>query len=211
MGEGRKIRRHQGRLSTKAQWRVSSDRARFASLRSGVSRCREKESPVTTSGSSSKPWRRPTSPSSSFREKHQPRAHMDDIKKLLANGREAGGRQPSSGAGQVPAVSRARFARDLSGIRRQRRLRALAAARFLRRPQAAVTATDAPELVRAARRFRNRPLFVYAGTHSRRPLVPGLPRPRGSGGRSWSSCATPGNNAHDVRFDRFQLLDSDFA
>ena len=56
--------------------------------RCGVSRCRERELRATTNGSSPKRWRPPLSRSNNFRQNTSRRAHMDDIRKLLANGRE---------------------------------------------------------------------------------------------------------------------------
>jgi hypothetical protein len=44
-------------------------------------------------------------------------------------------------------------------------------------PQAEVTVSDIRQLVRAACRFWKKPLFVYAGTNSRLPVLPGIALP----------------------------------
>src|SRR6185312_13559187 len=48
---------------------------------------------------------------------------------------------------------------------------------FFAKPQTEATVTDVPELVRAACRFWNKPLFVYAGTNGRLPILPGIVLP----------------------------------
>jgi hypothetical protein len=60
-------------------------------------------------------------------EKHQPRAHMDDIKKLLDNGRQPDAVSLHLAQAKCRLFPERDLARDLSGLRHQRRLRALAA------------------------------------------------------------------------------------
>ena len=60
------------------------------------------------------------------------------------------------------------------------------------------------ELVRAACRLWKQAPFVYAGANSRLPKLPGTPLPA----RLRQPILV---QLRDVRFDRFQLIDSDFA
>jgi len=82
---------------------------------------------------------------------------------------------------------------------------------FFAKPQAAVTVADVPELVRAACRFWHKPLFVYAGANSRLPILPGVALPAKLKRPILVQLRDTGTAAHEVRFDRFQLIDSDFA
>ena len=49
-------------------------------------------------------------------EKIQPLPHMEDLRKLLTCRLRARQRRPASGAGEVPAVSRSGFGRDLPRV-----------------------------------------------------------------------------------------------
>ena len=82
---------------------------------------------------------------------------------------------------------------------------------FFTKPAVEVTVTDVPELVRAACRFWHKPLFVYAGANSRLPLLPGIALPARLRRPILVQLRDTSTEAHDVRFDRFQLIDSDFA
>jgi hypothetical protein len=82
---------------------------------------------------------------------------------------------------------------------------------FFAKPQAVVTVTDVPELVRAACRFWKKPLFVYAGTNSRLPILPGIALPARLKRPILVQLRDINADAPEVRFDRFQLIDSDFA
>jgi hypothetical protein len=74
-----------------------------------------------------------------------------------------------------------------------------------------VTVSDVPELIRAACRFWRKPLFVYAGTNSRLPILPGIALPAKLRRPILVQLRDTSSKAHGVRFDRFQLIDSDFA
>jgi predicted N-acetyltransferase YhbS len=82
---------------------------------------------------------------------------------------------------------------------------------FLARPPAAATSGSVRELVRAACHFRKRPLFVYAGVNDRLARLPGIALParlRRPMLLQWRDL-DPEKPA--MRFDRFQLIDSDFV
>jgi hypothetical protein len=83
--------------------------------------------------------------------------------------------------------------------------------RLFTKPQAVVTVTDVPELVRAACRFWNKPLFVYAGANGRLPILPGVALPARLKRPILVQLRDTSTDAHDVRLDRFKLIDSDFA
>ena len=82
---------------------------------------------------------------------------------------------------------------------------------FFARPQASVGKDEVRQLVRAACRFWKKPLFVYAGTHDRLPALPGLPVPARLRPPILVQFREIGADDNAVRFDRFQLIDSDFA
>jgi hypothetical protein len=58
-----------------------------------------------------------------------------------------------------------------------------------------------------ARRTRrwHKPLFVYAGTNSRLPILPGIALPAKLRRPILVQLRDTSTDAHDVRFDRFQL------
>lgn len=82
---------------------------------------------------------------------------------------------------------------------------------FFARPSTTPGEQEVDELVRAACRLWKLPVFVYAGANSRLPRLPGtaltaqLRRPILVQLRDTST------DAHDISFERFQLIDSDFA
>ena len=85
---------------------------------------------------------------------------------------------------------------------------------FFARPQASIADDEVPQLVRAACRFWNTPLFVYAGTNDRLPKLPGVAVP----GQlkqpilvQLRDIRNDGSSVRGLRFNRFQLIDSDFA
>jgi hypothetical protein len=78
-------------------------------------------------------------------------------------------------------------------------------------PQAEVTGSDVRQLVSAACRFWKKPLFVYAGTNGRLPKLPGIALPAKLKRPILVQLRDTSADVHDVRFDRFQLIDSDFA
>jgi hypothetical protein len=82
---------------------------------------------------------------------------------------------------------------------------------FLARPLAAVTSGTMRQLVRAACRFWKRPLFVYAGINNRLPALPGFPLPARLRPPMLVQLRDFDPEKPDLRFDRFQLIDSDFV
>jgi hypothetical protein len=81
---------------------------------------------------------------------------------------------------------------------------------FFARPATSVTSESVRALVRAACYFRKRPLFVYAGINDSLPALPGFALP--------ARLRPPMlvqlrdfDSENDLRFNRFQLIDSDFV
>ena len=82
---------------------------------------------------------------------------------------------------------------------------------FFTRSEAVITQNHVRELVRAACRFWKHPIFVYAGVNNTLPALPGIalsPRLRPPMLVQLRSINAEGT---DMRFDRFQLIDVDFA
>jgi hypothetical protein len=79
------------------------------------------------------------------------------------------------------------------------------------RPSAEIAETEVDELVRAACRLWKLPAFAYAGTNSRLPKLPGVRLPAKLRQPILVQLRDVRGDGHDVRFDRFQLIDSDFA
>jgi len=82
---------------------------------------------------------------------------------------------------------------------------------FLAQPSAEIAETEVDELVRAACRLWKLPAFAYAGTNSRLPKLPGVPLPTKLRQPILVQLRDVFSDGHDVHFDRFQLIDSDFA
>jgi hypothetical protein len=99
----------------------------------------------------------------------------------------------------------------ISAVRKIAGIPYVALCAFFAKPRAEVTVTDVPELVRAACRFWHKPLFAYAGANSRLPILPGVALPARLKRPILVQLRDTSTEAHDVRFDRFQLIDSDFA
>jgi hypothetical protein len=99
----------------------------------------------------------------------------------------------------------------ISSVRKSTGLPYVALCAFFAKPQVEVTDADVRQLVRAACRFWNKPLFVYAGTNRRLPKLPGITLPAKLRRPILVQLRDTSTEAHDVRFDRFQLIDSDFA
>ena len=72
-------------------------------------------------------------------------------------------------------------------------------------------ADDVHELVRAACRFWKTPAFVYAGTNASLPQLPGIGLPARLRRPILVQLRDIRAETHAVHFDRFQLIDSDFA
>jgi Acetyltransferase (GNAT) family len=99
----------------------------------------------------------------------------------------------------------------ISAVRKTAGIPYVALCAFFARPQAEATETDVRQLVRAACRFWRKPLFVYSGTNSRLRRLPGIALPARLRRPILVQLRDTSREAHDVRFDRFQLIDSDFA
>jgi hypothetical protein len=99
----------------------------------------------------------------------------------------------------------------ISAVRTTAGLPYVALCAFFANPQVEATDNDIRELVRGACRFWRKPLFVYAGTNSRLPTLPGIALPARLRRPILVQLRDISADAHEVRFDRFQLIDSDFA
>jgi Acetyltransferase (GNAT) domain len=99
----------------------------------------------------------------------------------------------------------------ISAVRTTAGLPYVALCAFFANPQVEATDNDIRELVRGACRFWRKPLFVYAGTNSRLPTLPGIALPARLRRPILVQLRDTSADAHEVRFDRFQLIDSDFA
>ena len=82
---------------------------------------------------------------------------------------------------------------------------------FFVRPSAKPGEQEVDELVRAACRHWRQVPFVYAGANDRLPKLPGTPLTARLRRPILVQLRDVGTEAHDIRFDRFQLIDSDFA
>jgi hypothetical protein len=82
---------------------------------------------------------------------------------------------------------------------------------FFARPGVDIAASEVDDLVRAACRHWQQPVFVYAGTNRALPKLPGIALPARLRRPILVQLRDVRNDGHDVRFDRFQLIDSDFA
>jgi hypothetical protein len=82
---------------------------------------------------------------------------------------------------------------------------------FFARSPAAATSGTVRELVRAACHFWKRPLFVYAGVNDRLAKLPGIPLPARLRAPMLVQFRDLDSERPDMRFSRFQLIDSDFV
>jgi hypothetical protein len=82
---------------------------------------------------------------------------------------------------------------------------------FFARPGASIATSEVSNLVAEACRFWTRPLFVYAGANNALPKLPGAPLPARLRRPILVQLRDTRTDAHAVRIDRFQLIDSDFA
>jgi hypothetical protein len=99
----------------------------------------------------------------------------------------------------------------ISSRRRSAGLDYTALCAFFTRPQAAIAPSEVSNLVAVACRFWRTPLFVYAGTNSALPKLPGVPIPARLRRPILVQLRDIKTDAQAVRLDRFQLIDSDFA
>jgi hypothetical protein len=82
---------------------------------------------------------------------------------------------------------------------------------FFARPSTTSGEGEVDELVRAACRLFKLPAFVYAGANSRLPKLPGTPLPARLRRPILVQLRDTSTDVHNIHFDRFQLIDSDFA
>jgi hypothetical protein len=99
----------------------------------------------------------------------------------------------------------------ISAVRKTAGIPYVALCAFFARPQVEATETDVRQLVRGACRFWRKPLFVYAGTNNRLRRLPAMALPTRLKRPILVQLRDTSTEAHNVRFDRFQLIDSDFA
>ena len=82
---------------------------------------------------------------------------------------------------------------------------------FFARPDAAIPSSAVRELIRAACRFWKHPIFVYAGVNNRLPRLPGIALPTRLRSPILVQLRDFDTDEPNLRFDRFQLIDSDFV
>jgi predicted N-acetyltransferase YhbS len=99
----------------------------------------------------------------------------------------------------------------VSSRRKTRGVSYTALCAFFARPSAGTENSEVDQLVRAACRFWEQPAFVYAGINSRLPKLPGTALPARLRRPILVQLRDVRSDVHNVRFDRFQLIDSDFA
>jgi hypothetical protein len=99
----------------------------------------------------------------------------------------------------------------ISSSRKTRGVRHALLCGFFARPDAAVTSSVVRQLIRAACRFWKHRIFVYAGVNNRLPRLPGFPLPARLRPPILVQLRDFDTDQPDLRFDRFQLIDSDFV
>jgi hypothetical protein len=99
----------------------------------------------------------------------------------------------------------------VSSQRKTRGVSYAALCAFFARPSAAIAIDEVDDLVRAACRLWKRPAFVYVGKNDRLPKLPGKTLPSKLRRPILVQLRDISTDGHDIRFDRFQLIDSDFA
>ena len=82
---------------------------------------------------------------------------------------------------------------------------------FFVRPQAKVTPSDIRVLTGAACRFWKHAFFVYVGVNNGLPVLPGFILPTRLRPPMLVQLRDFNADEPDVRFDRFQLIDTDFV
>jgi hypothetical protein len=99
----------------------------------------------------------------------------------------------------------------ISSSRKSRGIRHTMLCGFFARQGAAITNDDVQQLVRAACRFQKLPVFVYAGISNSLPTLPGVALPARVRPSMLVQLRDFHAEGHEVRFDRFELIDSDFV
>ncbi len=99
----------------------------------------------------------------------------------------------------------------ISSSRRTKGIRHVLLCGFFARSDAAVASSAVRELVRAACHFWKHRIFVYAGVNKSLPRLPGMALPARFRPPILVQMRDFAADQPDVRFDRFQLIDSDFV
>jgi hypothetical protein len=99
----------------------------------------------------------------------------------------------------------------VSSRRKTRSVSYVALCAFFARSSTKPGKDELDELVRAACRLWKLPIFIYAGANSRLPKLPGTPLPNRLRRPILVQLRDTSTEDHNIRFDRFQLIDSDFA
>ena len=99
----------------------------------------------------------------------------------------------------------------ISSSRKTRGIKHALLCGFFSRSDVPVTPSAMRRLVRAACRFWKHRLFVYAGINHRLPQLPGIPLPVRLRPSILVQLRDFAAENPDLRFDRFQLIDSDFV
>ena len=99
----------------------------------------------------------------------------------------------------------------ISSSRKTRGINHVLLCGFFARPDAAVTSGSVRKLTRAACRFWKHGIFVYAGVNNRLPRLPGMALPARFRPPMLVQLRDFDADQPDARFDRFQLIDSDFV
>lgn len=99
----------------------------------------------------------------------------------------------------------------ISSSRRTRGIRHALLCGFFARSDAVVTSSAVRELIRAACHFWKHPIFVYAGLNKSLPSLPGIALPVRFRPPILVQLRDFDAEEPDLRFDRFQLIDSDFV
>jgi len=82
---------------------------------------------------------------------------------------------------------------------------------FFARPQAKITSSTVRALISDACRLWKHSFFVYAGINNSLPTLPGIVLPTRLRPPMLVQLRDFNTDELDVRFDRFQLIDSDFV
>jgi Acetyltransferase (GNAT) domain len=99
----------------------------------------------------------------------------------------------------------------ISSSRKSRGIRHALLCGFFARADAAVTSSTVHSLVRAACHLWKHRIFVYAGVNNSLPRLPGIELPARLRSPILVQLRDFNADVSDLRFDRFQLIDSDFV
>ena len=99
----------------------------------------------------------------------------------------------------------------ISSSRKTRGVRYALLCGFFARPQAKITSSTVRALISDACRLWKHSFFVYAGINNSLPTLPGIVLPTRLRPPMLVQLRDFNTDELDVRFDRFQLIDSDFV